>query len=300
MTNKVTANISSMTGFSRQSGVTAVGEFVWELKSVNGRGLEMRFRMPSGFDQLEQECRRVASETFTRGNFNFNLVVTEERSAASYGVNAGNLHAAIEAARRVSEQLPCDGVRPEGILGLRGVWEQDAAPVSEEEKAALVVAALDGFKAGVAALASARKAEGGQMGAILVAQVDRIEDLTKAAAEAAADAQSLFAARLKQQLDELLPEGKISDDRIVQEAALLAVRADVREELDRLVAHIEAARSLLVETGAIGRRLDFLTQEFNREANTLCSKAPDISLKQIGLDLKSVIDQMREQVQNIE
>lgn len=293
--------LSSMTGFARRAGEFAGRRWVWEAKSVNGRGLETRVRLPSGFDHLEAPIRREAAQRLVRGNLSATLTLETAAHAAALRLNEAALNEAIRLAKIVAERIPCDPPRPDGILALRGVLEAEESPARDDAaEAAFDAAVLASFGECLNALAATRGAEGAALETVLTAQIGEIERLA-AAARAHAEAQPVaMRERIARQLAELLAHAPVAEDRIAQEAAMLAVKADIREELDRLDAHVAAARALLSGREAAGRRLDFLGQEFNREANTLCSKAQDISLKRIGLDLKSVVDQFREQAQNVE
>ncbi|WP_428409703.1 YicC/YloC family endoribonuclease [Hyphococcus sp.] len=295
----MTGALSSMTGFARVEGVHEGWRFIWEVRSVNGRGLEWRTRLPAGFDALDPEMRKLAKARLARGTLNITLTLNRDGGTAGYTINEAMLGDVIAMVDKIRLQTECAPPRPDGLLALRGVIEQAEEEMGEEERAALMAALLKSFAEALDGLAAARRTEGEAMGAVLAGHFDTIEKLT---ADAAANAAAMPAAirdRIAGQLKELL-DGAVPEDRLAQEASLLAIKADVREELDRLSSHIGAGRALLEKDGAVGRDLDFLTQEFNREANTLCSKAQDMELKRIGLDLKRVIDQVREQVQNIE
>ncbi|MCB2112889.1 MAG: YicC/YloC family endoribonuclease [Parvularculaceae bacterium] len=291
--------LSSMTGFARAEGALEETRWVWEIKSVNGRGLEPRFRLPPGYDFLELDLRKALSQKFSRGSFNAFLSLKGAAVDGAFIVNRAALSSAVKLVDEIRLSVDCDKPRPEGLLALRGVIEPESALDDEDARAALAAALKKSFAEALALLERARLNEGAAIGALIRAQLDAISDLTaraRASADAAPDA---IRARIAQQLADLL-NGAVDETRIAEEAAMLALRADIREELDRLAAHVEAGRALIEKGGVIGRKLDFLTQEFNREANTLCSKAQDMALKRIGLELKSGIDQMREQVQNLE
>ena len=291
--------LQSMTGFARVEGAHQGWRFVWEVRSVNGRGLEWRARLPAGFDALEPEMRKLAKAKLSRGSLNIGLTLNTDKPEIGYRVNEAMLADALAMIEKIRSQIDCAPPQAEGLLALRGVIEQSEEQVSEEDKNALYSALLDSFNSALDALADARRKEGAAMGAVLVGQLDSIEALTNDAAANAAATPAAIRDRIAAQLKELL-DGALPEDRLAQEAAVLAMKADVREELDRLASHVDAGRALLVKPGPVGRDLDFLTQEFNREANTLCSKAQDMDLKRTGLELKRVIDQLREQVQNIE
>ncbi len=292
--------ISSMTGFARLEGVYEGWRWVWEIKSVNGRGLEMRLRLPQRFDDLEPDLRALTRARITRGSVNINLTMQSDAAQARYRINESALTDILLMVKKIAVDIECDPPRAEGILALRGVIEAADEIQAEDERKSLVSALLSNFEKAVDALSTARASEGAAMGVVLSRLFDEVERLTKEAATLAAAAPEVLRAKLQTQISELLSGSQIPEERIAQEAAMLAVKADIREELDRLHSHIAAGRALLAEGAPVGRQLDFLTQEFNREANTLCSKAQDMGLKRIGLDLKKIIDQLREQVQNIE
>lgn len=295
------AALSSMTGYGRSHGSVPGVSFVVELKSVNGRGLDLRVRLAPGFDALEPEIRRRIGKALSRGSLTVSLNVDREGEGGRVVVNHQALEAVLDGfqwlQKRVDAQLPT----LDGIMGLRGVLEQHETPLGADEEEALGNAILSTFDEAIAALIAARAEEGARIAAILSERVDEIAALTKAAELHPGRSRDAILARLRQQVAELSEASpSLSEERLAQEAMLLATKADIREELDRLGAHIAAARALLAAGGPVGRKLDFLSQEFNREANTLCSKSNDVALTAIGLDLKAVIDQLREQIQNIE
>jgi len=289
-----------MTGFARVDGVIDGWRFAWELRSVNGRSLEWRSRLPSGYDALEPELRKAVKEKIARGSVSVSLNLQSDRGEGGYRINEAMLAdalAMIERLRKKGEFAPSTA---EGVLALRGVIEQTDEGMSADSAKTLQTALLKEFSKGVDALVAARRKEGDKLAAILAAQFDELEKLTGEAAANASASPAAIQKRIEDQLAELLSGASIAEDRLAQEAAMLAIKADVREELDRLTSHIAAGRALLKRKDPVGRELDFLTQECNREANTLCSKAADMDLKRTGLDLKRVVDQIREQVQNVE
>ncbi|MCJ2133456.1 YicC family protein [Methylobacterium sp. J-026] len=290
------AQIASMTGFARSAGTTGSVQWAWEVRSVNGRGLDVRVRVPAGQDGAGEIARAALQKALARGQCQLTLTVTKPETSTRVRINETLLASLAQAVARVP--IPA-GVAPatlDGLLGVRGVVEiEDEAP----ETGALAQDLAAGAVRLVADLVAARRAEGRQLEQVVTAQVDRIAALTQAADDNPARRPAAVRARLEAAVAALGGRG-LDPDRLHQEAMLLAGKADVREELDRLRAHIAGARELLAAGGAIGRRLDFLAQEFGREANTLGAKANDISLSRIGLDLKAVVEQFREQVQNIE
>jgi uncharacterized protein (TIGR00255 family) len=294
-------SIASMTGFAREAGITGAYQWAWELKTVNGRGLEVRVRTPSGLDAMGEEARGLVLKALTRGQGQLNLSLSKGSSAPTLRVNQDLLQSLLSAIGGLS--LP-ENVKPaslDGLLSVRGVVELDddaADPAQDEE---LVAALRGGVGALIQSIKAARLKEGQALAAVLGQQLDQVARLVDEAEAAPARQPEAIRARLEAQIAELV-DGKNALDpaRLHQEAVLIAARADIREELDRLRAHVDAARGLLQEGGAVGRRLDFLAQEFGREANTLCAKANDVSLSRIGLELKAVIEQFREQVQNVE
>lgn len=295
--------VNSMTAFGTASGSSGALAWAWEIRSVNGRGLDLRLRLPEGFEGLEPELRKAVAEVARRGNVTVALRLRRAEEAARPRLDPAALEAALEAlaqaqalaARRGLEAAPSDLAH---LLALPGVLARGEAEDAAEAAGAEIRA---GFAAALAAFAEARAAEGAALAGIISGQLDRIEALL-AEARAALPARTEAArTTLRENVARLLEAtDRIEEDRLAQELALIAVKSDVAEELDRLAAHLAAARKLLAARGPVGRTFDFLTQEFNREANTLCAKAGFEPLTRAGLDLKTVIDQMREQVQNVE
>ena len=292
----------SMTGFADARGAHGGLRWRWETKSVNGRGLDVRFRTPMGYEGLEVGARTLAAERFKRGSFQIALTVAAEESGRGFRIDAVALADAVRIAKRISEETGLPPARVDGLLALKGVVVQEEnAALNDEARmkrdAAMLVSLADAFDL----LRTARTTEGSKLEAILLGQIGEIERLTGEARALAAQQPTILRDRMLAQVKELLtPGSNLSEDRVAQEVALLAARADLREELDRLSAHSQEARALIASTEPAGRKLDFLAQEFNREANTLCSKSSDIQLTHVGLALKAVIDQFREQVQNVE
>jgi uncharacterized protein (TIGR00255 family) len=294
-------SLASMTGFARAHGASGTYAWAWEIKSVNGKGLDLRLRLPPGWDAIESGARAQAAASLARGSVSATLEVRREGAPPTVRINEPVLNAVLATIRDVAPRA--DAARPslDGILGLKGVMEIADAEENADERARAEVAVLAGFEQALRALVKERQREGEALGAVLSGRVDAIAKLAAAAEANPARKPEAIRARLAEQVKALVATGeKFDPDRLHQEAVLLAAKADVREELDRLAAHVTAARALLRQGGAVGRRLDFLAQEFNREANTLCAKASDVSLSAIGLELRAVIDQFREQVQNLE
>lgn len=293
-------SIASMTGFARVDGAHGAWRWVWEIRTVNSRGLEWRVRLPAGYEALDPELRKAVKGKITRGAFNATLSLAADRSEAQFRINEDMLREAITMIEHIRAHMKCAPPQPEGVLAVKGVVEPVEHDLNETEQQELRAAIVASFSGALDMLVAARRKEGEALAEMLMLQVGEIEALTNAAASHSASTPAALKARIETQLKELLADGAVPEDRLAQEAALLAVKADIREELDRLKTHVGSARAMLNKSGPVGRELDFLTQEFNREANTLCSKAADMELKRIGLELKRVIDQIREQVQNVE
>lgn len=297
-------SVASMTGYARAEGRDAQVSWVWEAKSVNGRGLEIRCRLPSGHDALEVAARELANRKLKRGNLQVSLNVSRIAEAPAMRVNHELLNQILTLVDGIGgAHQNIAPARWDGILAIKGVLEPmeaedvDADAVRQSREAAMRVTleqALD-------QLAAMRLSEGARIEEVLLSQLAEMAVLADRAAACAALRPETVRERLRHQVAAVLEAAPtLPEERLAQEVALIAVKADVREELDRLRAHIAAARELIAADGAVGRKLDFLSQEFNREANTLCSKSSDVELTRVGLDLKAVIDQFREQVQNIE
>ena len=295
----------SMTGFAARKGQGAGYSWTWDLRSVNGKGLDLRLRLPDWIDGLELALRGELSRALGRGNVALTLKVAREgnEAAEAIRVNPAALQAALAALREVEDQAMRIGVTlgqatASDVLALRGVLDASAV---EADTAPLRTAILADLPALLADFNAMRAGEGAALNGILTAQIDRIAALATEAQSATVARQADAAANLREGVARILANtDAVDESRLAQELAILEVKNDVTEEIDRLTAHVAAARALLADTGQIGRKFDFLVQEFLREANTLCSKAQSIALTRIGLDLKTVIDQMREQVQNVE
>ena len=298
--------LQSMTGFARVEGTSGRTRWAWELRSVNGKGLDLRLRVPDWIDGLELALRGELAKGLSRGNVSLSLRVARDGMAEGtegMRVNAPALTGVLAALAEVEAAAMAAGVTlaqatAADVLAVRGVLDTSAAEIDTAPLRAAILADLPAL---VAEFQAMRATEGAALNAVIAGQLDQIAGLTAAAATEAAARREAAATSLREALAKVLANAEgVDESRLAQELALIAVKNDVTEELDRLAAHVSAARSLLAETGSIGRKFDFLMQEFMREANTLCSKAQSLALTRIGLDLKTVIDQMREQVQNVE
>jgi len=294
--------LQSMTGFARQAGDHDGMSIAWEIKSVNGKGVELRLRLPPGFERLEQAVRQAVQKRFSRGNFQATLTVNRAGGLhAQPIVNEAFLKDIAGLAQRLQEQFGVAPPSADGLLALRGVLDVPEPIESDEFRAALDAALHATLERALSGLEAARRAEGEALQALLLGHIDAIEALTlKAEADPSRDPAAIRL-RLAQQVRLLMEASQgLDESRLHMEAAFLATKADIREEIDRLKTHVASARALLNGGGAVGRKLDFLAQEFNRESNTLCSKSNAASVTAIGLELKAVVDQFREQVQNLE
>lgn len=293
--------IASMTGFARAAGRHGARGWTWELRSVNSRGLDLRLRLPPGSEALEAPVRQAVPERIKRGSVAINLQVTEEADAQGYRINTPMIEQLLGLAEAFKGRVDAGAPRLDALLAVRGVVEPVQQEEDDEAREARHAAMLKSMGEALGHLVASRAAEGARVEQVLLARLAEIEALVARAGQTAAAQPEAIKARLKQQVADLLEaQPALGEDRLMQEAALLAAKADVREELDRLESHIAAARDLLKRGGAVGRQLDFLCQEFNREANTLCSKSADLDLTRIGLDLKTGIEQLREQAANVE
>ena len=294
--------VASMTGFGHADGEYAAFRWAWELRSVNGRGLDVRVRMPSDLSALETVIREKTAQKFKRGNIQISLQLSRSTGGETQiRINQDVLQQMLVVLAEIESRAKLAPSTASGILNIRGIVEQVEHIETDEERAERLDAIAKSFDVALADLYASRAAEGQRLHNIVSAQVDEIARLTSAAETRAGNAVALLRQRLSEQLASLLGNNSVlPEDRLAQEVALLATKADIREEIDRLNAHVTNAQGLLKEAGPVGRKLDFLIQEFNREANTLCSKSPDTDLTRIGLDLKVQIEQLREQIQNIE
>lgn len=293
--------LQSMTGFGRATADHGGCAIAWELKSVNGKGLEVRLRLPPGSERLEQSARQAIQKRFSRGNVQAGLTLSRLGLQAQPVVNEEFLKDLAGLALRLQEQFGVAPATADGLLALRGVLDAPEAAEDEDGRAALDAAVLAALDAALDGLEAARRAEGDALASLLSGHLDAIAALTARAEADPSREPAAIRARLAEQVRLLLQAGAPLDEaRLHMEAAFLATKADIREEIDRLKTHLASARALLAGGGPVGRKLDFLSQEFNRESNTLCSKANAAAITAIGLELKAVVDQFREQVQNLE
>ena len=293
--------LSSMTGFARSHGVSGTYAWSWEIKSVNSKGLDLKLRLPVGWDAIEPAVRTRAAGALARGSVFGNLRVSREGAPPIVRVNEPVLAAVLATFKGLAGKVEAAPPSLDGILSLKGVIEVGEAEENEDERRAAEAAIVQGFGQAVESLVGMRHVEGQVLGKLLAARLAEIATLSANAEAAPGRKPEAIKARLAEQVASLLEGSQRFDaDRLHQEAILLATKADIREELDRLAAHVAQARKLLADGGPVGRKLDFLSQELNRESNTLCAKANDVELTNIGLELKAVVEQFREQVQNLE
>ena len=293
--------LSSMTGFARSHGASGPYAFEWELKSVNAKGFDMRLRLPPGWDDLEAFAKKRAGEVLSRGTVYANLNVKRTNAVASVRINEDVLASIVKVAGVLASKI--DAVAPsiDGLLGIKGVIEIVEPESDEAEETAAKRAASAGFEQALVDLVEMRSREGEALGQILMQRMDEIERLAGKAEAAPGRKPDAIRARLAEQIAALLQASdRFDPDRLNQEAILIAAKADIREELDRIASHVSQVRAMIGKGGPVGRRLDFLAQEFNREVNTCCSKSNDLELTNTGLEMKNVVEQFREQVQNLE
>jgi uncharacterized protein (TIGR00255 family) len=293
--------LSSMTGFARIHGASGPYAFEWELKSVNAKGFDLRMRLPPGWDDLEALAKKRAGEVLSRGTVYANLNVKRTNAVSTIRINEEVLASIVKVAGVLAGKI--DAVAPsiDGLLGIKGVIEVVEPESDEAEETAAKAAAGIAFEQVLANLVEMRQREGVTLGQILIQRMDEIENLAKKAEAAPGRKPEAIRARLAEQIAALLESSdRFDPDRLNQEAILIAAKADIREELDRIASHVSQAREMIGKGGPIGRRLDFLAQEFNREVNTCCSKSNDLELTNTGLAMKNVVEQFREQVQNLE
>jgi uncharacterized protein (TIGR00255 family) len=293
--------LSSMTGFARSHGASGPYAFEWELKSVNAKGFDLRVRLPQGWDELDAHAKKRAGEVLARGTVYANLNVKRANAASSVRINEDVLNAVLKVAGQLAGKIDAVAPSVDGLLAIKGVIEVVEPESNEDEDKAAKAAAAKAFDEALDNLVAMRRREGTSLGQILSQRLDEIEELAKKAEAAPGRKPEAVRARLAEQVAALLETtDRFDADRLNQEALLIAAKADIREELDRIASHLSQARELIGKGGPIGRRLDFLAQEFHREVNTTCSKSNDLELTNTGLELKSVVEQFREQVQNLE
>jgi len=293
--------LSSMTGFARSHGASGPYAFEWELKSVNAKGFDLRLRLPPGWDDVDAAVKKRAGEALARGTVYANLNVKRADAVSTIRINEDVLASIVKVAGQLAGRI--DAVAPsiDGLLGIKGVIEVVEPESDEAEDQAARAAVVAAFDEALADLIAMRKREGTALGQILGQRMDEMEGLANKAEAAPGRKPEAIRARLSEQIALLLESSdRFDSDRLNQEALLMAAKADIREELDRIASHIAQSRELIAKGGPIGRRLDFLAQEFNREVNTCCSKSNDLELTNTGLEMKNVVEQFREQVQNLE
>lgn len=293
--------LSSMTGFSRSHATSGLYTIEWELKSVNAKGLDLRVRLPQGWDDLDATVRKRVGETVSRGTVYANLTVKRASSVSTARINEDILVSVLSVARELAAKAGAAPPTVDGLLAVKGVIDIVEPESDETEIAAAKAAAIAAFETALSGLVEMRDREGVSLGEILTQRVNDIERLAAKAEAAPGRKPEAIKARLAEQIATLLDASdRFDPDRLSQEALLIATKADIREELDRIGSHVAQARELLSKGGPVGRRLDFLSQEFNREVNTTCSKSNDVELTNIGLEMKNIVEQFREQVQNLE
>lgn len=293
--------LSSMTGFARSHGASGPYTFEWELKSVNAKGFDLRLRLPPGWDDIEAPAKKRAGELLVRGTVYANLNIKRANAVAQVRINEDVLAAVVKVASSVAARIDAVAPSVDGLLAIKGVIEVVEPESDEEEDKAAKAAAMAAFEQALANLVEMRRREGAALGQVLSVRMDEIEKLAKRAEAAPGRKPEAIRAKLAEQIATLLETtDRFDPDRLTQEALMIATKADIREELDRIASHIAQARDILGKGGPVGRRLDFLAQEFNREVNTCCSKSNDIELTNTGLEMKNVVEQFREQVQNLE
>ena len=293
--------LSSMTGFARSHGASGPYTFEWELKSVNAKGLDLRLRLPPGWDELEAFAKKRVAEVLSRGTIYVNFNVKRANALSTVRVNEDVLASIVRVAGTLAGKIDAVAPSVDGLLAIKGVIEVVEPEPDEAEDKAAKDAASAAFDQALAHLLDMRRREGAALGQILLQRMGEIEQLAKKAEASPGRKPEAVKARLAEQIAALLETSdRFDPDRLNQEALLIAAKADIREELDRIASHVVQAREMIGKGGPVGRRLDFLAQEFNREVNTCCSKSNDIELTNTGLEMKNVVEQFREQVQNLE
>ncbi len=293
--------LQSMTGFARSQGQFEDTSWVWELRSVNGKGLDLRIRVPGGFEAVETAARNMLSKYFKRGNIQISLSISQSASVTIPYINHEAVSSLFDAAKELQQKL--GGVLPGAaeLMAMRGVVELGEKQIDEDTKNKRNANILNGLEQAAKSLMEMRQSEGGAIAEVLREQVNKISQLHSAINASKSRSPEAIKAQLQAQVEKLIDSNSGFDEqRLYQEVAILAAKADLQEELDRLVVHVKAAQELLAGDGPVGRRLDFLAQEFNRECNTICSKSNSAEVTSTGLDMKLIIDQFREQLQNME
>ncbi|WP_455272118.1 YicC/YloC family endoribonuclease [Rhizobium herbae] len=293
--------LQSMTGFARREGTCGRYRWAWELRSVNGKGLDLRLRLPTGTEHLETEVRRLTGACFSRGNMQINLNVSASEAGVETVINQNALAAVLSLHEQLRDVIDPSPLRLDTLLSIRGIVDFREPEEQEGERAARDADILAGLRLALADITAMREGEGVALYRVLLEQIDRIEMLTGEIEADPSRSVAVITTRLASQVALVMDAGSMVDqERLYGEVALLAAKADIREEVDRLRTHVTAARDLLKKGGPVGRKLDFLSQEFNRESNTICSKSNAATVTAAGIELKVVIDQFREQVQNLE
>ena len=293
--------LSSMTGFARSHGASGPYAFEWELKSVNAKGFDLRTRLPTGWDDIEATIRKRAAQVLSRGTVYANLTVKRSNAAPLVRVNEQVLASLLKVVRDLCGKIDALAPSIDGLLSIKGVMEVVEPELDDAEELAAKTAVAETFEQALRSLVDMREREGATLGGVLMQRMDEIERLARRAEAAPGRQPGAVKARLAEQITALLDTSdRFDQDRLHQEAILIATKADIREELDRIASHISQTRELIGRGGPIGRKLDFLAQEFNREVNTCCSKSNDLELTNVGLELKNAVEQFREQVQNLE
>lgn len=298
--------LSSMTGFARNKADFVFQnkkyDWVWEIKSVNAKNADVKIRLPQWLDMLETDVKNICMRVFSRGTFNVNLMLEVENTNPALKVDEGLLASLVDEAHNIYNTLPDFFAKPSPVefLKINGVVKAAENMPDDEETAALGKVLCQSFEKTALALKESRRQEGAKIGQALQMILAQIRENVSAVREISKKSPEKIKEKICRQIKDMVEDAGISEDRLNQEALLLIMRADVKEELDRLDAHLKTAEELLAENNPVGRRLDFLCQELNREANTLCSKSMDIEQTKHGMALKALIEQFREQVQNVE
>lgn len=293
--------LTSMTGFARSDGEHGSLTWHWEIRTVNAKGLDIRMRLPQGFEGIEQRVRDICRKRLTRGNCFVALAVNRDAGGTEIQLNETALMQAAAAVRRASEIIDAEPPRLDGLMSIKGVLEIREAEEDDDTRAAQVEAVIGDLEQSLDQVVAARRDEGQRLSEVINADLAEVTRLVQIVENAPARSAETIRTRLREQVERLLDANSaLDEERLHQEAVMLAAKVDVQEEIERLKAHVAAGEDLLTSGEPVGRRLEFLMQEFNREANTICSKSNDTEISHAGLELKSVIDRLREQVQNIE